>query len=284
MRRGIFILPSLFTTGNALCGFYAIIAAINSISVVSVNTYSVDEKWIIRSAFAIMLGGVFDGLDGRVARSTKTTSKFGMEFDSLADLLTFGLAPAILVYIWALRPYGKIGWIAAFLFVICGALRLARFNTQATGKKSIYFTGLPIPGAASLIATLVIFYYSYWQSWEGFFRYRAVISVVVVYFVALLMVSTLKFRSLSGIDVSRSKPFNVLIGTILFLFLILMKPSLMLFVICWGYFFILLCEAMYLFFNRKNTQENEIFGISENEQLGNTFNKTRRKKRNYGIR
>ena len=162
MKKGIFILPSLFTTGNALCGFYAIIAAINSISVVSGNSFTVDETWILRSAFAIMLGGVFDGLDGRVARSTKTTSKFGVEFDSLADLLTFGLAPAVLVYVWALRPYGKIGWIAAFLFVICGALRLARFNVQATGKKSNYFTGLPSPAAAASIASLWFFYFSYW--------------------------------------------------------------------------------------------------------------------------
>ena len=284
MKKGIYILPSLFTTGNALCGFYAIIAAINSIRIVSGNILDVDEKWILRSAFAIMLGGVFDGLDGRVARLTKATSKFGVEFDSLADLLTFGLAPAILVYVWVLRPYGKIGWIAAFLFVICGALRLARFNAQATGKKSIYFTGLPIPGGASLIATLVIFYFSYWKSWEGIFRYRTVISVIAVYFFALLMVSTLKFRSFSGIDVSRSKPFNVLIGTILFIFLILIKPSLMLFIICWGYFFITLCEALYLFFKRKNAPEDEILGSFENEELKGAFNNTRKKKKHYGTR
>ncbi|RMF93878.1 MAG: CDP-diacylglycerol--serine O-phosphatidyltransferase, partial [Candidatus Schekmanbacteria bacterium] len=245
MRRGIFILPSLFTTGNALCGFYAIIASINAINITTGNVFSVDRKWILRSAIAIILGAFFDGLDGRVARSTKTTSRFGLEFDSLADLLTFGVAPAILVYVWALRPYGKIGWVAAFLYVICTALRLARFNVQATGKKSNYFIGLPSPAAASLIATLVIFYFSYWESTEGFFRYRAIISVVAVYVVALFMVSTFKFRSLGGIDFSRSKPFNVLIGIILFLFLILMKPSLMFFVICWGYFFVALCEGIY---------------------------------------
>ncbi|MBI5376144.1 MAG: CDP-diacylglycerol--serine O-phosphatidyltransferase [Candidatus Schekmanbacteria bacterium] len=251
MRKGIYILPSLFTTGNALCGFYAIIASINGMASELLGNQDAYRKWLIYAAYAIILGAVFDCFDGKVARTTKTTSRFGVEFDSLADLVTFGVAPGVLVYIWALKPYGKVGWIASFLFVICGALRLARYNVQTTGVKSKYFTGLPIPAAAGVVASLVIFYFSYWQSLEGIFRYRGILTVIVVYVVALLMVSTLKFRSFSGVETSKSKHFNVLIAIIFFIFIVIMKPNMMLFLMVWGYFFIALAEALYLFIREK---------------------------------
>ena len=124
MRKGIYILPNLFTTGNLFCGFWAII--------------SVFQEKYFYAAIAILLAAVFDVLDGKVARLSGATSKFGVQYDSLADLVSFGVAPALLAFSWALRPYGRFGWLAAFLFVVCGALRLARFNVQtASGRRNI---------------------------------------------------------------------------------------------------------------------------------------------------
>ncbi|OGL41304.1 MAG: CDP-diacylglycerol--serine O-phosphatidyltransferase [Candidatus Schekmanbacteria bacterium RIFCSPHIGHO2_02_FULL_38_11] len=250
MKKGIYILPSLCTTGNAICGFYSIVSVINGITLHSVGDIERAKNAFISSAYAIIFGILFDGLDGRIARIMKSTSRFGLEFDSLADLISFGIAPGLLVYCWALRPYGKIGWLAALLFVICGALRLARFNTQASEGKSRYFTGLPIPAAAGVIATLIIFYFSYWDSLKGFLRYRAIISVVVVYVLAFLMVSTIKFRSLKEFDIKKRKPFNVVLGLILFIFIIIMKPQIMVFLISWSYAAFGLCEGTYLFVKR----------------------------------
>ena len=120
-------LPSLFTTGNVFCGFYAFVAVLNE------NFY--------HAAWAISVGMIFDGLDGRIARLTKTTSAFGMQYDSLADIITFGMAPAFLAYAWVLKPFGRLGWMAAFLFLLCAALRLARFNVTKTDISSTHFTG-----------------------------------------------------------------------------------------------------------------------------------------------
>jgi CDP-diacylglycerol--serine O-phosphatidyltransferase len=140
--RSVYVLPNLFTTANLFCGFYAIIAALN-------------YKFEI-SAIAILIANIFDIADGKVARITNTTSKFGVEYDSLCDLISFGVAPSLLIYCWALKPFGKFGWIASFLFTACGALRLARFNVMVSVSEKGRFTGLPIPGAASMIATTVL--------------------------------------------------------------------------------------------------------------------------------
>ena len=120
-RRGIYILPNIFTSFNIFCGFYAVISSIN-------GRFSA-------AAISIIIAIVFDALDGKIARATNTTSKFGVEYDSLADLISFGLAPGLMMYLWALKPMGRIGWLAAFLFMVCGALRLARFNTHVGTKK-----------------------------------------------------------------------------------------------------------------------------------------------------
>ena len=134
-RRGVYILPSILTIGNLFCGFYAIIA-------VSKHDYS-------KAALAIMIALVVDFLDGAVARIAKATSDFGVELDSLADLVSFGVAPGMLAYVFAMRPFGRIGWLAAFLFAACGALRLARFNVQTRKLDKRHFVGLPIPAAAA---------------------------------------------------------------------------------------------------------------------------------------
>ena len=136
LRRGIYILPNIFTSLNIFFGFYSVIAAING-------------KYVA-AALAIIIAAVFDMLDGKIARATHTTSKFGVEYDSLADLISFGLAPGLMMYLYALKPLGRIGWLAAFLFMVCGALRLARFNTQVGTISSDHFVGLPIPAAAGM--------------------------------------------------------------------------------------------------------------------------------------
>ncbi|HOW57741.1 MAG TPA: CDP-diacylglycerol--serine O-phosphatidyltransferase, partial [Smithellaceae bacterium] len=144
IKNGIYLLPNLFTTASLFAGFYSIIA-------------SIQEKFFI-AALAIMASIVFDGLDGRIARMTNTTSKFGAEYDSLADLVAFGVAPALLAYLWTMFFYGKLGWLAGFLFVLCGALRLARYNIQIGIIESRVFNGLPIPAAAAVVAATVIFF------------------------------------------------------------------------------------------------------------------------------
>jgi CDP-diacylglycerol--serine O-phosphatidyltransferase len=145
MRRGIYILPNLLTTGNLLSGFWAII-------------FVFQERFYF-AAVAILLAAVFDVFDGKVAKLSGATSKFGMQYDSLADLVSFGVAPALLAFSWALRPYGKFGWLAAFLFVACGAIRLARFNVLASAGETKYFKGLPIPVAAAMIAFTILLYF-----------------------------------------------------------------------------------------------------------------------------
>jgi len=144
MKKGIYLLPSIFTSLSLFCAFYSITASI--------------KGSILHACWAIIIAGVFDGLDGRIARLTGSTSRFGEEYDSLVDMISFGIAPAILVYNWALQPYGRWGWLVAFLYIICTALRLARFNVQSESRENKYFQGLPTPGAAGMIATTVIIF------------------------------------------------------------------------------------------------------------------------------
>ncbi len=142
LRRGVYILPNLFTTGGLVSGFYSVILTLS-------GQYEM-------AAFMILVAHLFDGLDGRIARLTRTTSRFGVEYDSLADLIAFGVAPGILVYEWALKPWGTWGWLAASLYVTCGALRLARFNVQVDLAEKRAFTGMPIPAAADMVASTVL--------------------------------------------------------------------------------------------------------------------------------
>ena len=149
MKKGIYILPNGLTLCGMFFGFYSILSAIK-------GNY-------VHAAWAIMIADVFDGLDGWVARLTHSTTRFGIELDSLSDLVAFGVAPAVMIYKWSIAPFGRIGIAAAFLFAACGALRLARYNVQMGSTESKAFTGMPIPGAASVLASLVIFYYEFWD-------------------------------------------------------------------------------------------------------------------------
>src|SRR2546430_6699259 len=206
-RRGIYLLPNLFTTAALFAGFYAIVQAMNG---------RFDQ-----SAVAIFVAMVLDSLDGRVARLTRTQSAFGAEYDSLADMVSFGAAPALLVYEWALRGMGRIGWIAAFVYCVGAALRLARFNTQLNVADKRWFTGIPSPAAAALIAGMVWVFFD--QGISGP-EVRWLAAGVTVY-AGITMVSNVKFYSGKDINLRRQMPFWVAIVIVLALLLISIQPS-----------------------------------------------------------
>jgi CDP-diacylglycerol---serine O-phosphatidyltransferase len=213
MRKGIYILPNLFTTGSLFAGFYSMVATMG-------GDYRTAAIWVLVSS-------VFDGLDGKVARLTGTSSKFGVEYDSLADLVAFGVTPGLLMYSWALKPFGRLGWLAAFLFVVCGALRLARFNVQVNTVESKRFVGLPIPAAASMVsATVLLFYHMNWES-----SYKRAAILVLIYSLAFLMVSSIKYYSFKDPGVIKRQPFAFLVLAILLLIVIAAEPVVMLFVL-----------------------------------------------------
>ncbi|MFO7570942.1 MAG: CDP-diacylglycerol--serine O-phosphatidyltransferase [Smithellaceae bacterium] len=217
IKNGIYVLPNLITTASLFMGFYSIIA-------------SIQEKFFI-AAIAILVSMVFDALDGRIARITNTTSKFGAEYDSLSDLIAFGLAPALLAYMWAMLFYGKLGWMAGFMFVACGALRLARYNIQIGLIDSKVFNGLPIPAAAAVIATTVIFF-DYFGI-EGTFHNPLIMLLVVA--LALLMVSNVKYYSGKDMRLFARMPFMTFLLVVGILLVIIYRPEVMIFVIMIGY-------------------------------------------------
>ena len=211
MRKGIYILPNLFTTGSMFAGFYGMIAGINA-----------DYK---TAAVCILISAVFDGLDGKVARATGTTSKFGVEYDSLADLVSFGVAPGLIMYFWALKPFGRLGWLAAFLFVVCGALRLARFNVQVETVESKRFVGLPIPAAASMVSATILFFHH--MGWPSSYAKQAI--PVLIYLLAFLMVSNIKYYSFKDPEIIKKQPFGFLVLAVLLLIIIAAEPAIMMF-------------------------------------------------------
>lgn len=240
MKKGIYILPNSLTLCGMFFGFFSILAAVK-------GNY-------LHAAWAIMIANVFDGLDGWVARLTHSTTRFGIELDSLSDLVAFGVAPAVMIYKWALAPFGRIGFAISFLFVACGALRLARYNVQMGSTESKAFTGMPIPGAATVLATLVIFYY---ELWEGIPEKNIFILVLTV-FIALLMVSTLKFHGLKEVDFSRRKPFWILVAIVLVFAVIVIHPPVALFVFAMIYLVEGIIENIYLFYRKKSLRTAEV--------------------------
>src|SRR5882757_4108565 len=192
LSRGVSILPSLFTLANMFCGYPCIVYAMR-------GEYETAAPFI---GFAIVL----DMLDGRIARLTGTASDFGVEFDSLADVISFGVAPAILSFSWGLQPLGRLGWLAGFLFLTAAAMRLARFNIQTgPGGDKRYFVGMPSPAAAAIPAATVFAFP------EGLSDYRAALPALAMVLVpAALMVSTIRFRSFKTIDSKARRPYSVL--------------------------------------------------------------------------
>jgi CDP-diacylglycerol--serine O-phosphatidyltransferase len=212
--RGIYLLPNLFTTAALFAAFYSVIAAVK-------GHYDT-------AAMAIFIAMIADTLDGRVARMTNTQSAFGAEYDSLSDMVAFGIAPALLAYTWALSKLGKLGWLAAFLYVAATALRLARFNTQAHDQDKRYFQGIPSPAAAGAIAGTV------WMFDSNHFVsafYIAVPLAMLAVLVAALMVSSIRYHSFKQIDLKGKVPFVVVVIPVLIISAIAMDPPEILFAI-----------------------------------------------------
>lgn len=231
LRKGVYLLPNLITAAGIFAGFFVIIATVD-------GQYN-------RAAWFILLAAIFDGLDGKVARLTGTTSKFGVELDSLADVISFGVAPAVLLYDWALRPFGKLGWLAAFLFVICGALRLARFNVQVSTVEARRFVGLPIPAAACIVATCVLLFFQL----GGTGTVRMVSMVFLVFLLAFLMISNIPYFSFKDPELFKRQPFRMLVLAIMLLIIIVARPEIMLFLI--GMIYMASGPVMYYHHRRK---------------------------------
>lgn len=223
-RKGIYLLPNLFTTAALFAGFYSIVAAI--------------DGNMRNAAIAIFVAMVLDGLDGRVARLTHTESDFGKEYDSLSDMVCFGLAPALVTYQWGIAElkelgwlWGKLGWLAAFVFAVSAALRLARFNAKADTSDKRFFEGLPSPSAAGLVAGLV------WVATE--WKASGVVALVIAFLftagAGMLMVSSFRYYSFKDINLGRKVPFAYVLAIPLIFVLISFEPPIVLFLMFFGY-------------------------------------------------
>ncbi len=219
-RRGIYLLPNLITTGALFAGFYAIVAAI--------------DGNFERAGIAVFVAMVFDGLDGRVARWTSTESAFGKEYDSLSDMVSFGLAPAIVTYQWGVARiaeygviWGRAGWLAAFFFAVAAALRLARFNTRTAAVDKRFFEGLPSPSAAAIVAAFVWFS----SEWREPGLPGLIVAFTVTVLAGALMVSRFGYYSFKDINLGGHIPFRYFLLVPLAFALIAVKPAVMLFVL-----------------------------------------------------
>lgn len=215
IRRGVSLLPSLFTLANVFCGWSCVV-------------YAMRGELEMAAPF-IGVAMVLDMLDGRIARMTGTASEFGVQLDSLADIISFGMAPAVLAFAWGLAPLGRLGWAAGFLFVTAAALRLARFNIQKNTDKR-FFVGLASPAAAAIVASTVFYYPQGLRS-----RPEALLGVVLVVVPALLMVSTIRFRSFKTIDLRARRRYQILIALAAIIALIVTFPHEVLLVMAYAY-------------------------------------------------
>lgn len=216
-NRGIYLLPNLLTTAGLFSGFYAIVASINGA--------------FEAASVAIFVAMIFDGLDGRVARITNTQSAFGAEYDSMADIVSFGVAPALVAFSWALSSLGKLGWLAAFIYVACAALRLARFNVMSSSIDKRFFQGLASPAAAAVVAATV---------WAGVdfdingHDYNVIIAIMMT-LCGLLMVSNFRYSSFKGIEWKGKVSFVVILAVVLIFVFVAAQPAQVLFLVFVGY-------------------------------------------------
>lgn len=224
--RGVYLLPNLFTTAALFAGFYAVIA-------------SMDGNFE-KSAFAIFIAMVLDGMDGRVARMTSTESQFGKEYDSLSDMVSFGIAPSLVMYQWGVDHlsslsgfWGRAGWFVAFTYCVCAALRLARFNTTAGTEKADkrYFDGLPSPAAAGVLAGFILFDHTFVFSANVSF----IPALLLTFTAGVLMVSDIKFRSFKDLNLARKVPFHIMILVPLIIALIAVDPHKTLFILFFAF-------------------------------------------------
>lgn len=215
-KRGIYLLPNLFTTASLFSGFYAIVAASNSD--------------FAMASIAIFVSMVLDGLDGRVARLTNTQSRFGEEYDSLADMVAFGVAPGLVAFFWVLNDLDKLGWVVTFIYVAGSALRLARFNTQIGSVDKRYFVGLPSPSAAAVVAGMVWCLHGVEQSW-----WLEVLAVLLVAGAGALMVSNVLYYSGKDLDLKGRVPFAAILLVVLAFAVVAIEPPVILFLAFLGY-------------------------------------------------
>jgi CDP-diacylglycerol---serine O-phosphatidyltransferase len=247
-RRGksVYLLPNLLTSMSLFAGFYSMIATI-------------DGKFVY-AAVAIFVSGLFDILDGTVARKTGSSSRFGVEYDSISDVIAFGVAPGLLAYMWALRGYGRFGWLAAFLYVACGALRLARYNVQVDTVQKKQFLGLPIPMAAWTIAASVLFF----TEFDVAIEIQKIFMPILVYALAFLMVSAVRYHSHKEASVLRTRHFEAVVVAILLFVIVLLEPAVTLFVLTVGY--VASGPVLYLF-RKKNTAEENVHSLGKTDKV-----------------
>jgi CDP-diacylglycerol--serine O-phosphatidyltransferase len=224
-RRGVFLLPNLFTTAALFAGFFSVISSLN-------QNFS-------QAAIMVFVAMVLDGFDGRVARMLNASSAFGAEYDSLSDMISFGVAPGLLAYSWALQDFGRIGAFVTFIFIACAALRLARFNTMIGVEEKRYFTGLASPSAAALVAGLVWVSSHLGLDQRGVPITLGVLTLVLTFCAAVLMISNVKYRSFKDLDISGRVPFVGILGVVLVFSVFLLGPAEFLF----GIFFIYACSG-----------------------------------------
>lgn len=244
-HKGVYLLPNLITTAALFAGFYAIISGMKG------NFEA--------AGLAIIVAQLMDGFDGRIARLTNTTSAFGVQYDSLSDMVSFGLAPALVIFSWGLEPLGKFGWAAAFLFAACAALRLARFNTQVGTVDKRYFVGLASPPAAALLATTVWLWHDVVPPYEV-----SVLAAIATISIGLLMVSNLRYTSFKGLNLRGRVPFVVMLAALLIFIVVTIKPPLVLLIMACLY-----CSSgpiMWLLSKRKSVAPIPSSGLTAAEK------------------
>jgi CDP-diacylglycerol--serine O-phosphatidyltransferase len=243
-RRGVYLLPSLLTLGNLFCGYACIV-------------YTMRGEYATAAPF-IGIAFILDGLDGRIARMTGVEGPFGLQFDSLADMISFGLAPAILAYSWGLTPFGRWGWAAGFIFVTAAAMRLARFTIQASSADKRYFVGMPSPAAASVVAATIFAYPTGLRETSGAAPVMALVLVP-----AFLMVSTIRFRSFKSLDLQAPRSYTVLFVLALVIAAIFAQPAGALAILAYAY---LASAFVELAINRLRRRTSEVPAATPAEQ------------------
>ena len=228
----IFVLPNLFTTANLFFGFFSILSAIKG-------------NWT-SAAVAIMVSAFTDGLDGRVARMTKTQTAFGEQYDSMSDLVSFGVAPAVLMYQWALAPYGRLAWCVAFMYLACAALRLARFNVLKQSTEKRYFQGCPSPIAACAVGSAVLFYQE-----MGFEAWKSLYMLIVMAVLGAAMISMVRYRSFKDFSLGSQRGFAYLVLIVAAFVLFSTFPEKLLFPVFISYVFAGLFFEIWRFMRRR---------------------------------
>ncbi len=217
LRRGAYLLPSLFTIGNMLLGFYAVVTAFQGSQVLLPEA---GDPYFTRAALAVFIAAILDTFDGRIARTMGTDSEFGREYDSLADLFTFGAAPALVTYFWGLQGFHRVGWLVPLYYMVCTATRLARFNVQTKSSDSRYFVGLPSPAAAGAVCSLMFYVPGgQWREWWG------VVVLATLAVAGTLEVSTFRYWSLKQVDLKKRWSYRAALPLALVVLVVALEPK-----------------------------------------------------------